>query len=146
LLTPNFYVEIAAFYNNYNHLSSTEPGIPFTETSPQATYRVVPSVIGNGLRGLTSGFEIAPSWRPARWWRVAGSYSYLHINMEPAPGSRDTSSARSLAGSSPHHQLMVQSFLDLSPKIELTQTFRYVSDLPAQQVSGYSTMDARLAW
>ncbi|PYY12445.1 MAG: hypothetical protein DMG69_01195 [Acidobacteria bacterium] len=34
LVSPKFYVDIAAFYNNYDHLLSVEPGAPFSESSP----------------------------------------------------------------------------------------------------------------
>ena len=30
----------------------------------------------------TKGVEIAPEWRPASSWRLRGSYSYLHMNMD----------------------------------------------------------------
>jgi len=62
---PKFYVDIAAFYNNYNHLLSVEPGVPFSENSPGPPHTVIPFFFRNGLLGNTSGFEIAPDWTPA---------------------------------------------------------------------------------
>src|SRR6266852_2921920 len=82
LLKPKLYIDIAAFYNNYDHLLSIEPGAPFTENSPAPPHTVVPLFFRNGLLGKTSGFEIAPDWTPISWWRFSGSYSYLYMDLK----------------------------------------------------------------
>jgi iron complex outermembrane receptor protein len=146
LIKPKFYLDIAAFYNNYTDLLSIEPGTPFSETSPPPGHVVFPLYFRNGLLGNTSGFEIAPDWTPTRWWRLRGSYSYLHIDLNQNSGSQDSSTASSIQGSSPHHQVAIQSSLDLPKKLEFDQSFRYVSALPAQQVGAYTTADVRFSW
>src|SRR5713226_7875736 len=60
LVKPRLYIDFAAFYNNYDHLLSIEPGAPYSETSPPPPHTVVPFFFRNGLLGKTSGFEIAP--------------------------------------------------------------------------------------
>ena len=146
LVGPKFHVDIAAFYNNYDHLLSVEPGAPFSESSPPPPHTVIPFFFRNGLQGRTAGFEIAPDWTPTRIWRLRGSYSYLHIDLEKKATSLDTSSANSTQGSSPHHQVAIQSSLDLPKKLEFDQTFRYVSSLPTQLVGAYTTADLRFSW
>ena len=146
LVKPKFYVDIAAFYNNYNHLLSLEPGAPFSENSPTPTHAVVPLYFRNGLLGKTSGFEIAPDWTPISWWRLRGSYSYLYMDLNKHSGSLDTTTASSTEGSSPHHQIVIQSSVDLPKKLEFDQTFRYVSALPAHRVGAYTTGDVRFSW
>ncbi len=146
LVKPKFYVDIAAFYNNYDHLLSLEPGAPFSENSPAPTHTVVPLFFRNGLLGKTSGFEIAPDWTPISWWRLRGSYSYLYMDLNKHSGSLDSTTARSTEGSSPHHQIVIQSSVDLPKKLEIDQTFRYVSALPTQRVGSYTTGDVRFSW
>jgi iron complex outermembrane recepter protein len=146
LVKPRFYVDIAAFYNNYHDLLSIEPGAPFSETSPAPTHTVVPLFFRNGLLGNTSGFEIAPDWTPTGWWRLRGSYSYLYMDLKKKGTSLDTTTASSTEGSSPHHQIVIQSSVDLPKKLEFDQTFRYVSALPAQGVGAYATADVRFSW
>ncbi|HXN50921.1 MAG TPA: TonB-dependent receptor plug domain-containing protein [Candidatus Acidoferrum sp.] len=146
LVGPKFYVDIAAFYNNYNNLLSIEPGAPFAESSPPPPHAVIPLFFRNGLLGNTAGFEIAPDWTPTRTWRLRGSYSYLHIALNKKASSLDASTANSTQGSSPHHQVAIQSSLDLPKKLEFDQTFRYVSSLPAQLVRAYTTADVRFSW
>jgi iron complex outermembrane receptor protein len=146
LLRSKFYLDIAAFHNNYDHLLSIEPGTPFSETSPPPPHVVVPSFFRNGLFGNTSGFEIAPDWTPTSWWRLRGSYSYLHMDLNKEAASQDASTANSTQGSSPHHQITIRSSLNLPKKLEFDQTFRYVSALPAQLVEAYATADVQFSW
>jgi iron complex outermembrane receptor protein len=146
LVGPRFHLDIAAFYNNYDHLLSVAPGAPFSESSPPPPHTVIPLFFRNGLLGRTAGFEIAPDWTPTHTWRLRGSYSYLHIDLSKRAGSPDASTANSTEGSSPHHQVAIQSSLDLPKKLEFDQTFRYVSSLPAQLVGAYTTADVRFSW
>jgi iron complex outermembrane recepter protein len=146
LVTSNLYMDLAAFYNQYTHLLSLEPGTPFLEASPPPAHILFPLYFRNGVMGNTAGFEVAPDWRPNRWWRLQGSYSFLHLDMTRSRNSLDASTAPITEGSSPHHQLAVQSSIELPKKLEFDQAYRYVSALPAQHVRPYSTMDSQLAW
>jgi len=146
LVRPNLYLDIAAFYNDYTHLQSIEPGVPFLENSPSPSHVVLPFLFRNALLGKTAGFEIAPDWTPTHWWRLRGSYSYLHMDLSKTSTSQDASTARSAQGSSPQHQVLVQSSLDFTRRFALDQTLRYVSALPAQQVRAYVTADAGFTW
>ena len=49
-------------------------------------------------------------------------------------------------GSSPHHQVVIQSLFTLPKKFEFDTTYRYVSALPAQLVNAYGTADVRFGW
>ena len=146
LIKPKFYLDIAAFYNNYADLLSIQTGTPFSETSPPPAHTVFPLFFRNGLQGNTSGFEIAPDWTPTRWWRLRGSYSYLNIDLNNSNGSQDVSTASSIQGSSPRHQFSIQSSFDLPKKLEFDQSFRYVGPLPAQRVQAYTTADVQFSW
>ena len=146
LVAPKLYLDVASFYNHYTDLLSVEPGTPFVETSPPPAHLVVPLFLRNGLLGNTSGVEIGPDWRPTHWWRLEGSYSYLHLDLKKRPGSLDSSTARSTERSSPEHEVTIRSFVDLPKNFEVDQTCRYVSALPAQGVSSYWTGDAQLSW
>ncbi len=146
LVTPTLHFDVATFYDNYSHLLSIEPGAPFTETSPSPAHLVVPLFIRNGVLGSTYGIEIASDWRPTSWWRLSGSYSFLHIDMGRAAWSLDSSTPASTERGSPQHQTVIQSFVELPKKIELGQTYRYVSALPSAAVPSYSTADVRMGW
>ena len=147
-LHPALFVDVAAFFNDYDDLLSVEASTPFLEieTAPPAFRVILPVLLRNGLFGQAIGGEIAPTWAPRDWWRLKGSYAFLRINLTNKPGSVDGSSATSIEGSSPRHQVVVQSLLDLPGNLNLDSTYRYVSALPTLAVPAYSTADVRFGW
>lgn len=146
LVTSHFYLDLALFYNDYNDLYSFQVGAPFLEPSPLPVHAIIPLLTSNGIRGTTKGFEVSPDWKPSSWWELRTSYSYLEMQLENKPGSNDPTSIPGYEGSSPRHQVVIQSFVNLPKKLEFDQTYRYVSALPAQTVASYQTMDARFGW
>jgi iron complex outermembrane recepter protein len=146
LLAKKFYVDLAVFENQYNDLYGYGPGAVLLESSPPPTRVVLQVPLANALQGDTVGFEIAPDWKPVSWWELKGSYAFLHLHVYDRPGFTDKLNTVSDNGSSPHHQVVVQSQFNLPKKFEFDTTFRYVSALPAQTVRAYSTADVRLGW
>ena len=147
LVGKNFFVDVASFYNHYRDLFSEDilGGIT-VETNPAPTHFLIPAEFGNGLLGQTKGIEISPEWRPISFWRLRGNYSYLHMNLEKSRNSLDVGSGPQIVGSSPAHQVFVQSSFDMPKSLSLDLDFRYVSALPGQKVEAYSTADVRLGW
>src|SRR5438094_7107719 len=68
------------------------------------------------------------------------------MRLNRRPGSRDTASVLSTEGSNPHHKVVMRSWISLPGGLEFSQTYRYVSSLPAQRVGSYHTVDAWLSW
>lgn len=141
LLTHTFYVDFSVFHNGYDNLQSFG----------------APTLIGNNLTifyenaiaGTTNGIEIAPNWNPRPWWKLSGSYSYVGIDLhanEPGSDISSTGSVNTYEGSSPAHQLKIQSRFDILKRFQFDQTYWYESALPAQGISAYQTMDLRLGW
>jgi len=146
LISKSFSLDLAVFFNQYDHLLSLEPEAPFTENDQGTLATIYPYINGNGVKGTTGGFEISADWKPAPWWRLQSSWSYLRMDLRTIPSSLDTTTVAMDEGSSPHHQAQVQSYFDLSRNLEFSLTFRYVGALPYYLVSGYETGDARIAW
>ena len=63
LITKQFSVDLTAFRNNYNHLSSVEAGDAYYDDAGPYPHMVYPFVNGNGVRGSTSGFELIAGLR-----------------------------------------------------------------------------------
>ena len=146
IVKRNISVDFAGFRNHYNNLLSLEPGTPFLQNSPGLQYLVYPLFNRNGITGNSTGFEIVPDWKPREWWRLQASYAYLQMTMQNRTGSLDVSTVRSLEGSSPRHDVTIQSYVDLWHNIEFSQIYRFVSALPALGVPSYSTIDARIGF
>jgi len=146
LVTPHCYVDVALFYNNYNDLYSFQVGAPFLEASPAPAHAVIPLLTSNGIHGNTKGFEVSPDWKPVKGWELRASYSYLDMELENKASSNDPTSVAGYEGSSPRHEVVIQSFVNLPKKMDFDQTYRYASALPAQTVASYQTMDSRFGW
>ncbi len=146
LLGPKLYIDVAVFHNHYDNLVDLGDAAITVDTTPAPTHLTIHFPWANGIKGSTDGFEIAPDWKPGRWWQAKVSYSYLNLNLENMPGNADTSSVSKDEGSSPHNQIAFQSRFNFPRGFEFDQTYRYVSALPAQPVKGFSTADVHMTW
>ena len=139
------YFDLAAFHNDYGNLIAQglsgiglAPTPPFPPSSVLVTFQYV-----NGIHGTTDGFELAPEWQPASWWRFKAAYSYLHVHLMDDPWLTYPVTLTTLHGSSPNSQVVARSLIDLPGHFEFDQTFRYIGALPAQKVPAYETADVR---
>ncbi len=134
-------LEVALFHDRYANLSSLEQGRPFAEDGRQ----ILPLLIGNMLRGRSSGVELSAAAHLSPRFVVNGEYSYLNLNLEAKPGSTDTSSVAA-EGASPRHAARLQSSWRLPGHLDLDLSLRWLDHLPAQKVPAYTALDARASW
>ena len=148
LIRKNLLVDFAGFFNHYHDLFDEEiiDDAFSLSDSPPPLHLLLPAQFGNGLLGHTAGFEISPEWRPAKFWRLRGSYSYLDLVLSKAPNSAALNTIPGIEGGSPKHDIVAQSSFDLGKRFQLDFTYRYVSALVGLGIPSYSTGDARLAW
>lgn len=137
-------IDIAAFYNRYDHLRSFEPGSPSLELTPAPPHLLVPLTVGNKLRATTHGVEVSLDWHPREWWQFQTSYTYLSMDMR-ATDSSDPS-RDSIPGQNPRHLVSVRSLMTLPGNLEFDLWGRYVSALSSHEVPSYLTLDTRLGW
>ncbi|MDB6066030.1 MAG: TonB-dependent receptor, plug [Pedosphaera sp.] len=140
---PKLSFDLAAFYTVYDSLESIQPsGAPFFVVAPMP-HLVVPESFGNGLSGETYGAELSAQWRVTEYWKLAGSYSLLHMHLRPDPSS---------VGDSPQQQFQVHSYLDLPLHLELNGAAYFVDQINPQsgtgrvQISSYVRLDAGVVW
>ncbi|HVU47020.1 MAG TPA: TonB-dependent receptor [Terracidiphilus sp.] len=143
--SPHFYVDFSTFFNIYNDLEGYGPiGLAILDNPPPVDLAFV-LPYANVIEGRSIGAELAPAWDVTPWWRLEGAYSLLHMSLTDKPGFSDVGNLlSSYLGSSPTHVANVESRLRLPSHFEFTQTYRYVSKLPAYGVHVYNTADARL--
>ena len=144
---PRLYVTVAGFDNSLSNILSTDLQASFVETDPAAPSRtILPVMFGNGLHGKSYGGEVTADFRPVPWWRWTGSYSYLRITVAKDPGDTDVASRVRDQGQSPHHQLTVQSSVDLPGSLSLDCRVWYESALAFGPVPAFATSTIRLGW
>ncbi len=140
-----FSLDAAAFYNVYDRLLTQEPGAPFLETEPPPAHIVAPLTLKNLMKGETYGAEAAVNLDLNANWRLAGSYSFLRMQLHRLAESRD-SLAEAQEGSNPRHQFQIRSYLRLPRSFEADGSLYYVSSLAYQGVPRYARFDLRLGW
>ena len=139
-------LDLAAFRNQYEGISSLEPGEPFVEGGDQV---VVPLLATNLTDGHSQGIEAQATYKPAAYWRLTASYSYLDMNLESA--GLDINFEELIEGSTPRHQLGIRSSLDWRD-YQFDLQLRYqdeIRSIPAirtgETIPRYTEMDIRIA-
>jgi iron complex outermembrane receptor protein len=135
----------ALFYNDYDHLRSTTPGIPgFPNLG-------LPLVFWNNLEGSTWGVELNTSFQPSSFWRLRAGYNLLEEDLRVKKGQVDFNQALNETAD-PKHQFSLQSSMDVTRHASLDLGLRAVSRLRTHNgptpvfVPSYVEADARLAW
>lgn len=148
LITETLSIDIAAFYNDYQNLQTTEVGAPFFEATPEPPHGVLPLNFSNALEGETWGSELSVNWKPYEWWRLSGSYAYLEIDVESAASASTSllSAVNDVSRESPESQFMLRSLVNLPGNTEFDSALRYVDELPQFGIDSYFELDLRLGW
>lgn len=138
-------VSLAAFYNDYDHIRSTTPGVAGFPTFG------FPLTFENNLEGETHGVEFNGTYQLLDHWRLQGSYSLLKESLRVKPGKVDFSNALNETAD-PENQLSLRSSLDLPSDAEFDAGLRWVDALHNNNgptpgaVPSYFELDVRIAW
>jgi iron complex outermembrane receptor protein len=143
--TNRLTMDIATFYNDYNHLRFAESGIPRLETSPGPLHLLVPITLNNKLKATTYGLEMGIDWRALDWWRLQASYTYMKVKV-PSASVMSSTFVEFGEGRNPRHQIGLRSWMDLRRDLEFNLSIRFVDKLPDLQVKSYVGLDAQLVW
>jgi len=147
-VTRWFSVDLALFFNQYDHLRVRQEGAPELEP-PDYSNLVIRYPLTNDMHGHTYGGELAVTWRPFEWWRVQAGYQYLRAFMHLDNGSVDEINRGNATGGAPRHQFTLRTEFNLGRRVELDLWLRAVDqvrNVDRFSVPGYVTMDARIAW
>lgn len=136
----HLYFDVSGFWNQYSQLQSFGPEV----ISQLGSTTYVTIQYTNQISGSASGFEFAPQIAIGSAWRLNLAYSFLNSDFQAGGATSNISSTGSVStydASSPKHQVVLQSMVDLPWKIQFDQTYRFISALAAQKVPAYQTGD-----
>lgn len=143
--TTRFFIDVAAYYNVYQHLVRLEPEPPRVAQDPPPAHIQALFVTRSELKGDMAGAELSASWSATKQWRVIPGYTWTIAHWTPADAGRNALGL-SLFADSPRHQAQVRSQLDLPHAMEFDITAFRISGIPHKAVPGYTRVDARLGW
>jgi iron complex outermembrane receptor protein len=131
LVSPTLWFDLAVFHNDYDNLLTREAD----------------GSLRNFMHGHTQGVELASRWEPMPRVRFDGSYTYLDMNLRIEPQSTGSSFLDVLhEGLVSRHQLALRAMIGLTQDIDLDATARYVDELEALDIPGYTQLDLTLRW
>jgi len=140
-ITPAVSFDTALFYNDFDRLQTIgTPGSSFTGANGNT---IVPYMVNNLGSGHVYGAEFAPGWNVTRDWKLAGSYSYLRMDLDVKPGTATTLAAGERLA--PRHQFALQSYYNFSDTLHWDNMLYYVGHITAP-VKSYVRYDTRIAW
>lgn len=127
---------IAAFYNTYDHIRSSEPGPPPFN---------IPVTFANGVQGETYGTELSAALQVNPNWSLRGGYTFLKKKLRVKPWSQDLNGGTA-ESNDPTNQFLVQSAIRLPGRLEFGTVLRYIDDLPEPYLPSHFGIDVRLGW
>lgn len=146
ILSTSMSVDIASYFDLYDHQETIEPATPFFEASPAPPHLVLPSTYGNLMHGETHGIEVSANLRPAPRWTLSPGYAFEQIHMHLAPESQDTTSVAGAQGASPVHSAQLRSTVQLWRGLSWNGSAYFVDRLTDPIVPSYTRLDTQLSW
>lgn len=149
-LSNSLSFDVSAHHNRYGDAITSEPQTPFIESNPPPPHLSIPLVNENALNGTTDGVELGPSWRVNGRWKLAGSYTWLHMNIHDGI-SGNPANVAFVQSTSPQHQVNLRSYTNPWKGIEWDTMMYYVGALPGNldpmfAVPSYTRVDSRLGF
>jgi iron complex outermembrane receptor protein len=138
-------LDATAFYNRYDNLQTSLPGMPTLDPSP-LPHTVLPLHFGNDSHGTAYGFELAADFKASERWRLYAGYSLLKMEIDPDDDALPGVQMTYTEGKSPEQMAILRSSWALPGNVDFDITLRYVDALPAIDVESYTELDARAAW
>jgi iron complex outermembrane receptor protein len=142
----NLSVDLAVFYNIYDNLRGGILEEPFLDMSDGYPVMVAPAVIGNVLEGESYGLELVADWFISEHWKIKGAYTYLEVGLDAKNSRVNLEQMAVDEGSSPRHQVSLQSMLNLPGGLTFDVWGRFVDGLVFEEVHSCLTADIRLGW
>jgi iron complex outermembrane receptor protein len=145
-------IDLAAYFNDYDNLQTTEPAAPFAEATPLPAHEVLPLVYKNLMNGEVHGLEIAANVKVTDRWTLSPGYAFEQIHMHTDPASADTQTVPFVEGAAPHHNAQIRTHLDLPKNVALDAASYSVGRLtnqgpfPTVMIPAYTRLDVGFTW
>ena len=139
-------IDLAAFYGDYTHQSTTEPAPPVFETTPAPPHLFMPSILENLMHGESQGLEIAANWKVTDRWTLSPGYAFEQIHMHLDPSSQDTTSVSPAEGSSPVNSAQLRSHFIFPHNMAWDTSAYFVGRLTDPRIPSYTRVDTSLSW
>jgi len=145
-------IDLAAYFNDYDNLQTTEPSTSFFEPSPLPAHQVQSVMYQNLMHGEVHGFEIAANWKVNRRWSLHPGYALAKPHMHTDPSSADTQTGPFVEGSTTDNSIQLRSHFEFSGNLAWDVSAYYVEALDHQspsanvRIPSITGLDSGLTW
>ena len=145
-------VDLAAYYNQYGNLQTTEPAGALFEQSPAPPHEVLLSTYQNLMRGDTRGIEAFVDWQVNSRWTLNAGYALEQLHMHTSSSSMDTVTPLFIEQGAPRHSAELRSHVNLPWNLEWQSAAYFVDRLSHQGLTddqvipAYTRVDTGLTW
>jgi iron complex outermembrane receptor protein len=144
--------DLAAYYNDYDNLQTTEPSTSFFEATPAPPHEVETLTYGNLMYGESHGIEMAANWKVTGRWELSPGFAFEALHLHLDPRSEDQQTVPFAQGNSPRKMGQLRSHMELWKRWSWDASAYYVDPLTNQGFSGtvripaYTRLDTGLTW
>ena len=152
MLSKRLSVDLAAYYNDWDKVQSTEPSGSFFESTPPPPHEVQTLMYENLIHGESHGIEITANWKVADWWSISPGFAFAHEHFHTNPQSADTQTVRFLQGNSPDYMVRLRSHVALRRNLAWDASVYSDNALDNQgplsdlTIPSYARLDTGLTW
>ena len=139
-------LDIAAYYNSYDHLLTTETTTPFMETSPPPLHTVQALLTENLMAAETQGAEVSANWKITDRWSLSPRYAFEQVHARLDRSSHDVPSLENVEGVTPAHWARIDSLVRISRDLLWNTDLTFVDRLTLGNVPSYNRLDTQLTW
>ena len=151
-LSTRFSIDVAAYFNVWNNVQSTELSGSFFESIPPPAHEVQTLIYGNLIHGENHGFEISANWKVTDRWSISAGYAPEETHMHTDPASTDTQTVNFLQGATPNWPIQFRSHFDPRRGLAWDLSVYFLDRLDDQGPSGNvdipscTRLDTGLTW
>jgi iron complex outermembrane recepter protein len=152
MVSKRLSIDLAAYFDDWSKLQSTEPSASFFENQPLPPHEVQTLTYQNLIHGESHGIEITANWKVADWWSLSSGIAIAREHFHNDPQSTDTQTIRFLEGNSPDFPIQLRSHIDLRPSLAWDASAYFVDALDNQgplgnvNIPSYTRLDTGLTW
>ena len=145
-LADDLSVDLAAYRARYRDLRSGTSMGTTVELGGPVAYVLALNATSNALSATTQGLELAADWHVLPQWRLQLSGNLLHLAADRNGDPANDADAATLERSSPRHQWVLRSALDLAGGHQIDVLVRRVGARASMDIPAYTGWDLRWAW
>ncbi len=134
-LWEHVFLDIAAFYNDYEDLQSFE----LDSSGTIVTF-------GNNATAVATGVEVALDWDISEDWRIRSAYTFFEMDFEADPASFEAPFIDDKDGLIPRNHANVRSYYDITTEWELNTAVYWTDELEFFDSPSYWRWDLGVAW